>query len=71
MVRSIAWWSVHFQPSNQIGSGRYLEGAGLVPRFDEVKGCLLSDVVVPSVASFFGLPVNNEWRRRDDSVPVQ
>ena len=66
------WRSVCCRPSNQIGSGRIFVVAGVVTKLDEVKDCLLPDVVVfLSCQHSFGLPVNNEGRRYDGGMPEE
>ncbi|HET6525751.1 hypothetical protein [Sphingopyxis sp.] len=64
-VRSITRGGVYFNPSAQVGKGRYFEEAGFLAKLQNIRGYILSDITLFPSVPIYVVPVANveRWYR--------
>lgn len=67
-VRSITNNGVYFNPSNQVGSGRYFDEDGFFSKLKNIKGFILTDVVTFPSIDVFVVPVENVIRWYKENI---
>lgn len=61
-VRSVTRGGVYFNPSAQVGKGRYFEEAGFLAKLDAIEGFILSDITQFPNVPVYVVPVENVQR---------
>lgn len=61
-VRSITRQGVYFNPSAQVGKGRYFEEEGFVAKLNDIEGFILSDITLFPEIPVYVVPVDNVSR---------
>ena len=61
-VRSITRQGVYFNPSAQVGKGRFFDEDGFIAKLDDVEGFILSDITLFPRVPVYVVPVENVMR---------
>ncbi len=61
-VRSITRQGVYFNPSAQVGKGRFFDEEGFIAKLDDIDGFVLSDITLFPEVPIYVVPVENVIR---------